>query len=410
MATMRANGVNNPKFMIIVPKSAISTWRRECYEQTPDLMQSMVIYSYSQLHNAIKALKYMDIRMLGFDESHYLKSPETNRIEELAKFMDAIHLTSGGFKGGRMMLLSGTPMPNSAVELYTSWAMCCAPNLQEAAARVRDVKRYEDWKKTFAKKKEQSWDSGRGKIKKKNFGTKWSGVDNEDMLSQLLAPFTHYRRVSDCLDLPTKQEIPVDLGLEDDKLLADANIEAPEAYMALVERLAAAKTPHMLNWVGEYIQAGHGEQLVVFAMHRHPIEELKLKFPNQVRTITGMASDVERSQNLKDFQDKKFQILALTYACGSEALNLQNCHKSLYCGYPWTDGRLRQAIARTWRQGQTERTMHYFLTSGSNDMKILSNVRAKEEATTKVENLLLIQNPHVRESLRQPIMLLDQLI
>ena len=388
LATLRQQGVVNPKFMVILPKSAVPTWKVECHKQTPDLLQSMVIYPYSQLHSAIKSLKYMDIRMIIFDESHYLKSPETNRIEQLAKFLEAVSQINGKFDKGRIMALTGTPMPNSAAELYTSWAMCCAPNLMESAARLRDVDRYENWKKTFAQKKMQSWESGRGKGKRKNFGSKFEGVANEEMLQKLLEPFVHYRRSEDCIDLPDKEEIYVDLGLADDKLLADANLETPEAYMALLERIARAKTVYALEWVRDYLNAGN-QQLIVFSNYRFPLEALAEKFPNDVRMITGSEKDVVRAQNLKDFQEGKYRVLVMTYKCGSESLNLQNAFVSLYCGYAWTDAGIKQAIARTRRSGQKKRTLHYFLTSGMNDQRILGIVRAKEEATSKVENLLL---------------------
>jgi SNF2 family DNA or RNA helicase len=391
LAVLRKQGVVNPKFMVIVPKSAIPTWKVECHKHTPDLLQCMVIYPYSQLHSAVKSLKYMDIRMLVFDESHYLKSPETSRIEHLAVFLEGVHNVTGKFDKGRVLQLTGTPMPNSAAELYTSWAICCAPNLLEAAARLRDKERYENWKKTFSKRKEQSWSVGRGKNKRKNFGSKFEGVDNEDKLQQLLAPFVHYKRVEDCIDLPEKEEVYIDLGLADDKLLADANIEAPEQYMALLERLARAKTAYAIDWVRDYLAAGK-QQLLVFANYRFPLEELYEKYPNDVRMITGSESGVIRAQNLKDFQEGKFRVLVMTYKCGSESLNLQNAFVSLYLSYPWTDAGVKQAMARTYRSGQGKRTLHYFLTSGINDQKILGLVRAKEEATTKVEDLMLIAN------------------
>jgi superfamily II DNA or RNA helicase len=243
---------------------------------------------------------------------------------------------------------------------------------------------------SFAKQKEMKWEGYDPKRKKKvtKSGSRWEGVDNEDMLQQLLAPFVHFRRVEDCIDLPEKQEIPIDLGLPDDRLLKDANIEEPEAYMALLERLARAKTPHMLDWVEDFLQ-GTQEQLVVFAMYRFPIEELAEKYPKHVRLITGAEKGADRAQNLADFQQGKFRILAMTYKAGSESLNCQNAHKALYHGYPWTDGTLQQAMARIYRSGQQKKTMHYFLTSGENDMRILDLVLSKADATNKVQALLL---------------------
>jgi SNF2 family DNA or RNA helicase len=388
MASLRKQGIKSPKFLVIVPKSAVPTWKVECHTHTPDLLSSMAIYPYSQLHNAIKSLKYMDIRMLVFDESHYLKSPETNRINSLADFLIELSKVTGKFEQGRILMLTGTPMPNSAAELYTSWAICTSPNIEESSKRLRDPIRFDNWKRTFSKKKEIAFTKGRGLRKKKMKANKWEGVANEDKLQQLLGPFVHYKRVEDCIDLPDKQEIAIDLGLPDDQLLADANIEEPEAYMALLERLARAKTPYMMEWVDDYLHAGE-QQLLVFAQYRFPLEEMREKFPKHVRLITGAETAGDRAKNLADFKAGQFRILGMTFKCGSESLNLQNAFVSLYHGYPWTDGAVKQAMARTHRSGQSKKTLHYFLTSGLNDQRILSLVRAKEEATTKVEDMLV---------------------
>jgi len=398
IASLRKQGVKSPKFLVIVPKSAVPTWKVECHAHTPDLLSSMAIYPYSQLHNAVKSLKYMDIRMLVFDESHYLKSPETNRINSLADFLIELSKVTGKFHQGRILMLTGTPMPNSAAELYTSWAICTSPNIEESSKRLRDPIRFDNWKRTFSKKKEIAFTKGRGLRKKQMKANKWEGVANEDKLQQLLNPFVHYKRVEDCIDLPDKQEIAIDLGLPDDQLLIDANIEEPEAYMALLERLARAKTPYMMQWVDDYLHAGE-QQLLVFAQYRFPLEEMREKFPKHVRLITGAETAGDRAKNLADFKAGQFRVLGMTFKCGSESLNLQNAFVSLYHGYPWTDGAVKQAMARTHRSGQSNKTLHYFLTSGLNDQRILSLVRAKEEATTKVEDMLVQETKLTLDSL-----------
>jgi hypothetical protein len=390
LALMKSMGITTAKFLVIVPKSAVPTWKTECFRHTPDIYQDMIIYPYSQLHNAVKSLRYWDIRFLVFDESHAMKSPETSRIDTVANFLRAIHNSPSKFGNGRIILATGTTMPNGAQELYTSWAMCCAPNLEESANRLQDRKRYEEWKMSFSQKKAKKFEKGRGKFKREEIRHTWSGVDNEHLLKQLLDPFVHL--IKSPVELPPKQEIPIDLGLPDDKLLADANIEEPDAYMALLERLARAKTPYMMEWVEDYLK-NSTEQLVVFAMYRFPIEELVQKFPKHVRLITGAEKGVERAQNLADFQAGKFRILAMTFKAGSESLNCQNAHTALYHGYPWTDATLRQAMARIFRQGQTKNTLHYFLTSGENDMRILDIVLRKAQATGKVESLLMDRSP-----------------
>lgn len=389
---LRDMGVPNPKFMVIIPKSAIPTWKTECASQTPDLLSYMVLVPYSQLHHIVHRVKYADIRMICYDESHYLKSPDTNRIQSLANLLEAIGSVNGKFEYGRVITLTGTPMPNGAHELYTTWALCTSPNLIEAASRLRDEKRFKEWKNTFSQRKERVFMKYSAKHGKKveNSGSTHQGVANEEMLNQLLKEFVHFVRVEDCVDLPEKVSSYIDLNLDDDKLLEDADIDKPEAYMAILERLARAKAPYMFDWVKDFLTAG-SEQLIVFSSYTKPIRKLREKFKKDVAIITGAEDDAERAESLLAFQQGKIRVLAMSYRCGSESLNLQNACHTLYHGYPWTKGALNQAMARTYRGGQKHTTFHHFLTSGYHDQRILNIVQRKGEATDKVENLL-IQN------------------
>lgn len=388
LAMLRSSGVQNPKFLIICPKSAVVTWKTECLKETPDLYRDMLVIPYSQLHKAKARIPYVDIRFIAFDESHALKSPETERIKNLEGFLRALATSNTKFEKGRLLDLTGTPMPNTASEFYTTWAKCAAHDLETACDRLLDIKRFSEWRSAFSKVKEKAWSTGRGEKKKSHKAISFEGVNNEELLYQLISPITHYKRVSDCIDLPPIQTIPIDLGLEDDKLLKDADIEKPEAYMAVLERLARAKMPYMHDWVKDFIHNSQ-EQLVVFSMYTFPLYELKAKFKKDVVLITGDESRAERDANLKAFQDGNKRVIAMSYACGSESLNLQNAFISLYHGYPWNWAKLSQAFARTYRTGQKNKTLHYILTSGANDSNIFDKVMMKKEATEIVESLLL---------------------
>lgn len=383
LTKLRSQGVQSPKTLIIMPKSAHSTWQTECHKFTPYQYRDLLLLPYSQLHKAVKLSAYYDIRVIALDESHYIKNPTTGRAKDLASLLTAIGQSTGGFKGGRILPLSGTPMLNSGADWYTTWALLSTSNLVEAANRLIDEKKFDAWKKSFSQKKENTWFTRNGE----QSGSDYKGVANDDLLTQLLAPIVHFRRVSDCIDLPEKEEIPIDLNLPDDKLLADANIEEPEHYMALLERLSQAKTPYMLEWVKDFKKTTN-EQLVVFSQYKHPIEQLRESVKGVV-VISGEESTKDRRNAIAGFQSGKYQIIALTYGSGAESLNFQNAHNTLYNGYPWTDGKLKQAMARTYRQNQKNFTKHYFLTSGHNDMRILRLVREKEEATSTVESNLL---------------------
>lgn len=396
LATLRQGGASCPKVIVLLPKSMLHQWKTETQKFTPDIYSDIIYLPYSQLKKAKQLVMYYDIRAIVMDESHYMKTQGTNRMEDFGEFIKAIGNSPGQFKGGKYLALSGTPMLNHAAELYTSWALLTSATPFEAAERMSDKLKYEKWKQAFTKSKVKSWKTRHGGVK---YGADSpEGVQNEDMFNQLIGPVVHYRRAKDCLDLPQKQEIEVDLGLDDDKLLQDAEIEKPEAYMAVLERLARAKTPHALDWLDTFLK-GSQEQIVVFCPYKFPLYEIEKKFGKKTTMVTGDQNDLQRREHMGLFQRGEKRIFLTTYRAGGVGLNLQNAHNSLYLGYPWTPGDIKQAMARTHRQGQITRTLHYFLTSGHNDSRIFGLIRSKEEAISAVEDGLLAREQQVMSSL-----------
>lgn len=385
LSNIRKQGFPAPKFMVVLPKSAIITWQSQAQENTPDIYRDMLIVPYSQLGKAPQLIAYYDIRLLIFDESQYLKSPSTDRLKNVADTLDALRESKHSFNQGKIIFLSGTPMMNHAGELYTTWAMLSSQNLKDASRRILDQPSYDKWLKNFCKKKEVTWTTYSGQ---QDSGNQYRGVENEDHLNALLAPIVHYVPIEECVELPSKQEIELDIGHADDKLLADANIEEPEAYMAQLERLARAKTPYAIQWVHDFLKTTK-EQLVVFANFKFPVQELRNKYPKEVVLVTGEESSGERLANIAAFQKGDKRIIAMTYKAGSDSLNLQNCKTTLYCGYPWNESAINQAKARTHRQGQKEHTRHYFIFSGENDIRIRKLVSEKGAAVRKVESKMI---------------------
>lgn len=396
----RANGAPNPKLLIIMPKSASSTWRKECLDNYPDMWQSIILLPFSRMHEEAMYLSHQDVRVIAIDEWHYLKNPESKRCKNFANLLVKIGQRNGRFAGGKIIPLTGTPMPNSAAEWYSAWATLSGQSLQDCADRILSAKLYADWSAGYSMR-----------VAKKittRFGEETrhvnEGVEHSSELIKNISPFVHFRKAIECLDMPQKNINIIDLGIPDDKLLEDADITKPEEYMALLERLARAKAPHMMEWVNEFLHTTD-KQLVMFSMYLAPIYELQVKHPKDVVIMTGAETTREREANVLAFQQGKVRIIAMSYATGAESLNLQNAHTSLYLGYPWTDGKLKQAEARTWRQGQKQPTFHYYLSSGYNDSRILNLVRSKAEATTEVEKEL--QEHENRNKLTAPLGLDD---
>lgn len=384
IAKLKGGGCSNPKVICLLPKSMLNQWKAETQKFAPDIFSNIIFLPYSQLKKAKGLIMYYDVRALVLDESHYIKTQGTNRVNELVELLTAIHGSHGSFKGGKIICLSGTPMLNHAGEIYTTWALLASPNIEKSAQLLVDGKRYEMWKQSFTRAKEKSWSTRFGG---KKYGTSAEGVANNDKLNKLIGPIIHLRKASDCLDLPPKQVIPIDLGLPDDRLLADAGKDGildEESYMKILSELAKAKTTHAIDWIRNFLSQS-SEQLIVFCPYKFPLEEIQKVFKNKCMLYTGAQSTGERKEAMDAFKNGSARIALGTYKAMGVGLNMQFAHTTLYLGYPWTSGDVDQAMARTDRMGQQGRTLHYFLMSGANDHRILNLVKSKEEMIQVVE-------------------------
>ena len=384
-----------PKALIIPPTYLVPQWRSEVLDKTPDRMNQIVYLPYSQLHRAKTLLSYYDVRVIIMDESHLLKNPSTERMRAFQTMLEAVNKT--GFRDGKMITLTGTPIPNNASEMYTTWAMLSAPNLDEAVRRLKDNKRYLNWNSLFCQKQLKKLpDHAAKKAKRSRVYETLGGVANPEKFYEVIKGFTHYKTAEECLDLPQKIETFVDLGISDDRLLQDADIEKPVAYMALVERLSQAMAPHAIKWIKDFIDANPHERLVVFCPHVTPLKRIKEHFGEKVGLIVGGESSVKQRDDIKKKYDSgECPIIAGTYAAMSTGYNLQKGFNSLYVNYPWSPKIIRQAQGRTNRSGQVKRTRHTFLMSGENAKKVLRDLRAKEAGINSVEEQFrLNDDPH----------------
>lgn len=81
--------------------------------------------------------------------------------------------------------------------------------------------------------------------------------------------------------------------------------------------------------------------------------------PDGAVSITGDRTQEERKQIIEDFREGKFQVLYITYGCGSFGLNLQFCSNMIFAENIWDYAQKIQAEARIYRMGQ-EKEVHYY--------------------------------------------------
>lgn len=364
------------KVVVLCPKSAVLTWKQELAKFAPDLIPFFVIVPYSQLKHHIKKISRVTYHyaLLALDECHYVKNPNANRTLDYAQMLQIMAPTFHG----KILPLTGTPIPNDAAEIYVNFWTVASPSIYKAIEKILDKGYFEKFRSVYTHESQASI-KVRDVSSPSGFSyrqvTSYKGVNNEEQFYDLIKPYVHYRRAEDCVDLPEMQDIPIRLDIPDDDLLEKANMDMPDAYMSKLERIATAKTPYAVAWLEEFFKLN--EQIVIFSLFTKGLRVIEQTFKGQVKLITGQESQVERAQTIIAFQTGKLKAIAMSYGAGAESLNLQNARNTLYLNFPWHDDKLAQAKARTHRSGQINRTNHYFLFSGENDEACYHRVLTK---------------------------------
>lgn len=191
--------------LIVVPKSLRENWRRELLQFISDahdmhievldsalkggqglidLMQSesrikIGIISYDSVRSLLEHLKLFMPHYMVLDESHYVKSPSTQRFKNLLELADTIGMT-----GGKKRILTGTPVSNKIVDLWSQFeilkrGVLGATTYKGFARQYAVLELHGDW-------------------------TVMTGYKNVDRLKELMARNSFIIRKDQCIDLPDK--------------------------------------------------------------------------------------------------------------------------------------------------------------------------------------------------------------
>lgn len=139
----------------------------------------ILIMNYEQLIPHFAAVNKMDFHVAIFDEAHYLKNRKSKRTQAALKLAT-----------GRNLLLTGSPMLNNVLELWTMLHMV-------DPERFHNYWRFANRYAVFGGYKNSAV----------------VGLKNQDELNMILSEYMIRRLKKDVLDLPDKQMIPVRVDL-----------------------------------------------------------------------------------------------------------------------------------------------------------------------------------------------------
>lgn len=381
------------KVLVIAPKKvAEDTWTREAkkWDHTKHLRISKVLGSAKQRERALQA--DADIYVINRDNVVWLVEHfgsdwcfDCVVIDELSSFKNHRAKRFRALRKVRPLLkrvigLTGTPMPNSYLDLWSQiYLIDRGERLGKTLTQYRNVfftSSYRPWGNEYTLK------NGADKLindKIKDICLSMKAKDYLKLKEPLMitAPVQlsdKERRRYEELEREYIVEIAGESitagtgGAVTNKLLQLAN-----GAVYTEEKSVVHLHDQKLERLAELIEAANGEPLLVFYSFKHDKDRIKdyLKIP---------VRELETPEDIKDWNAGKIPVLLAHPASCGHGLNLQDGgHIIIWFGLTWSLELYQQANARLHRQGQAEGVrIYHIIAEGTVDEDVLKSLQSKD--------------------------------
>ena len=384
------------KTLIVVPASMKYSWADEVSKWTK--LKALVINSKSEL--GLKEYNDHDIIILNYDilkkffvfltsvkfdclvvdESTYIKNPNSIRSKILKKISQRIE---------SVILLSGSPILNRTIELYTS-------------LNVLDQNTWNDYY-GFARRYCAAYQS--------RWGLDVSGSSNIPELKERIDEHIIRKRKEDVLkDLPEKKfiDIPIQLenGVQGKYQLLENSLrsylkETKNKTRAEIQKSLLAETLVKLNELRQLTSEGKieatkeliqdvlssGEKVIVFSSFNAPLNMFKKHFKKEAVMIVGSTSDIERKNAIDEFQsNSKIKVFLGGINSASMGITLTAASNVIFLDLDWTPENMRQGYSRCDRIGQKADSISIYqmIALKTIDQKMLKILKEKQGIIDKL--------------------------
>ena len=317
-------------------------------------------------------------KMVIFDEAHFLKEKKSQRAKAAKIIIKPEDL--------KIQLLTGTATMSKPVEL---WNLLLLIKSEQYVA--------EDWYQ-FVRR------YCGGYIGK--FGWVTDGATNILELNQKLRDNCYIRRekkdvlkelpevITEVIKVPITNKRAVVKATDNiiEYLLETKGVEAAEKaeeaeHLVALGVLRKLSIEGKLKAVESYLKdwSQSNEKLLVFGLHREPLDYLSEKFKAEL--IAGGVSSKDKQKIVKEWQVNEKQFLfANMESAGTGVDGLQNiCSNMIILELPWRPSDLWQVIGRLDRSGQKNSpNIKYLLSDDTIDIQMWEMLQAKEEVITAV--------------------------
>jgi superfamily II DNA or RNA helicase len=405
------NATRNPKSkrrtLVVAPKTVVyGTWNQEAHkwENFKDLTLALLhgkdkeknylmcdpdifLINYEGLaflDSLIKKTRLLRFDTIIFDESSKLKSPSTGRFKICKRMCNSVD---------RVVLLSGTPSPNSIMDLWSQYFL-----LDRGHRLGSGITKY---RSTF-------FDQEGFNFKKY---TPKNGAPEK--VTELVSDITFRVDESELPKVPELQtnvikfDLPNELQRRYDAIEKEMFLTIDSATQDGVDALNSASMLNLsrqfvqgfvykdsggdtkeavnihklkLEVLQETVESLNGQPVMIAYSFKHELVLLKELFGNDIPHIGSGSKPSDISQYEKAWNDKKIPILLCNPASVSHGLNLQHGgHNIIWFSLTYSWEQYTQLIGRLHRQGQVNEVRNHILcASNTVDEFILSKLRAKE--------------------------------
>jgi SWI/SNF-related matrix-associated actin-dependent regulator of chromatin subfamily A-like protein 1 len=417
--------------IVICPACVKINWKREAKtwmspspnvqilkgQKPSTITGDIVIINFNLVYYWRKQLNGINAKAVIVDECQNIKNngaQQTYYTKKIAK------------KSDNIVLISGTPIENRVKEIYNAWQLLDPDN---CPVWIEFGRTYCDGKHT-------------------GFGWDFNGASNTVELHNRLVSTIMIRRLKkDVLpELPNKTYSfePLEIDNEKEYRFAEDNfiefirktagatfdedrqtissiidniesftkkysvdIEPTLAIEAArnkhieekVERVSAAeiltqieslkqlailgKMNQVYEWIDNFLESGN--KLVIFARHKFIIDLLMERYGKISGKVDGRTSLDRRQQNIDKFQNSKNTKIIIISEAGGIGITLTAAFNMLVIEFPWTPGKLDQAVDRIHRITQKYAVIiHYMMAVNTIEERLGKIIDGKREVTTSV--------------------------
>lgn len=421
-----ADALNIKRILVVCPAVARINWQREVLNwQTVTrttyviknvkadipLEADVVIVSYDMLANPALRAKVLDLEfgLLIIDEAHALKNRTALRTK--AVYGERLNGQGGIISTAeRTWILTGTPLPNNASEIYTHLRALASERLQTQDGRMT----YAQFVKYFCVVDILHF--GMRTVERikgnKNTGELRQRLDGffirrkkEDVLTQLPAlqwgtivlepPKSALKEVMALEKTQAISEVKAVLaaaaashhnkdGTLADDILRDAN---KQALASLRRAVGLAKVEPTSDFIKEELEGG-AKKIILFCYHREVISQMaeRLKAFSPV-VITGDTARNARQKAIDDFQgNNEVRLFIGQITATNSAITLTASDNVLIMEPSWTPAENVQAAARAHRIGQKSSSVlaRYVVLAGSIDEDLTRVIIRKSKQISEI--------------------------